>query len=257
MPTIDVPLPADLQEFLAKPKCIPLPKPGKVEIHLPTGGTLKGIADISKAIPDDCTLIFSLALQLGPFLANIDCLMKLMKLIKPLIDIIKAIPSVPDVSKVVEAMPAFVAASKDVLDCIAQITGFGIPLFVRDLLCLIIKLLSCIVDQLKSILAVMGGLALQMNSAQAAGNAELLAALQCAQEDAQMSAQHMMSAIDPVMFLMSLAEPFLGMAGVDPITTPKLASADDLAGMQSTITTLEELVKTLQLVADGMGGCPA
>ena len=33
MPTIDVPLPADLQEFLAKPKCIPLPKPGKVEIR--------------------------------------------------------------------------------------------------------------------------------------------------------------------------------------------------------------------------------
>jgi|SoiMethySBSTD1v2_1073268.scaffolds.fasta_scaffold20764_4 hypothetical protein len=257
MPTIDVPLPADLQEFLAKPKCIPLPKPGKVEIHLPTGGTLKGIADITKAIPDDCTLIFSLALQLGPFLANIDCLMKLLKLIKPLIDIIKAIPSVPDVSKIVEAMPAFVVAAKDVTDCILQITGLGIPLFVRDLLCLIIKLLSCIVDQLKSILAVMGGLALQINSAQANGNAELLAALQCAQDDAQMSAQHMMSSIDPVMFLLSLAEPFLGMAGVDPIKTPALASPDDLASMQSTITTLEELVKTLQLVADGIGGCPA
>jgi hypothetical protein len=257
MPTIDVPLPADLQEFLAKPKCIPLPKPGKVEIHLPTGGTLKGIADISKAIPDDCTLIFSLALQLGPFLANIDCLMKLMKLIKPLIDIINGLKDIPDLSKILQAMPAFAVASKDVLDCIAQITVLGIPLFVRDLLCLIIKLLNCIVGQLKSILAVMSGLALQMSSAQAAGNSELLAALQCAQEDAQMSAQHMMSAIDPVMFLLALAEPFLGMQGVDPITTPALASPEDLASMQSTITTLEELMKTLKLVADGLGGCPA
>lgn len=255
MPTIDVPLPADLQEFLAKPKCIPMPKPGKVEIRLPTGGRLKGIADITKAIPDDCSLIFSLALQLGPFLANIDCLMKLMKLIKPLIDIVNGMKDIPDLTKILKAMPEFAVASKEVLDCITQLTLKGIPDFVRDLLCLIIKLLKCIIGQLKSILALMSGLALQINSAQAAGNSELLAALQCAQEDAQMSAQHMVSAIDPVMFLLALAEPFLGMAGVDPITTPALASPEDLASMQSTITTLEELVKTLQLVADALGGC--
>lgn len=255
MPTIDVPLPADLQTFLAQPKCLSLPKPGKVEIHLPTGGTLKGIADVSKQIPDDCTLIFSLALQLGPFLANIDCLMKLMKLIKPLIDVITGLKELPNPSKVIGAVPAFVDASKDVLECIAQLTGLGIPLFVRDLLCLIIKLLNCIVGQLKSVMAVMGGLALQINSAQSAGNSELLAALQCAQSQAQTSAQAAFASIDPVMFLLSMASPFLGMAGVDPITTPALASPEDLEAMQSTIDTLDELVKTLKLAAQAVGGC--
>jgi hypothetical protein len=254
MPTIDVPLPADLQEFLAKPKCIPLPKPGKAELHLPTGGTLKGIADLTKSIPDDCSLTFSLALQLGPFLANIDCFMKLMKLIKPLIDVVKGLAPM-DPPKLANAVPEFVAASGPVIDCIAQVTGLGAFAFVRDLLCLIIKILNCVVGQLKSIMAVMSGLALQINSAQAAGNAELLAALQCAQNDAQTSAQAMFAAIDPVLFLLSMAEPFLGMAGVDPIKTPSLASPEDFESMQSLITTLEELVKTLRFVADGLGGC--
>jgi hypothetical protein len=82
-----------------------------------------------------------------------------------------------------------------------------------------------------------------------------MAALECAQQNAQMSAQHIMSAIDPVMFLLSLAEPFLGFVGVDPITTPALASPDDLGQMQSIIDTLDQLVKTLELAVEPLGGC--
>jgi hypothetical protein len=255
MPTIDIPLPPDLEEFLAKPKCLELPGPGKVEINLPTGGTLKGIADITKAIPDDCSLIFSLALQLGPFLASIECLMKLMKLIQPLIDVITGLGPPPDLPKLGQAIPKFLDATKEVMPCVLNLTGLGIPIFVKDLLCLLAKLLTCIVQQLRSIMNVMGGLALQINSAQAAGNSELLATLQCAQKNAQASAQHVFSAIDPVMFLLSLAEPFLGMAGVDPITTPALASPEDLEGMQTVIDTLDQLAKTLKLAAEPLGGC--
>jgi hypothetical protein len=254
MPTIDVPLPADIEEFLKEPKCIPLPAPGKVEINLPTGGKIKGIADITKSIPDDCSLIFSLALQLGPFLASIECLMKLMKLIQPLIDVIKGLGP-PDPPKLIETVPKFIDAANEVMPCVLALTGGAIPLFVRDLLCLIIKLLKCVIGQLKSVMAVMSGIALQINSAQAAGNSELMAALECAQQNAQTSAQHIMSAIDPVMFLLSLAEPFLGMAGVNPIATPALASPDDLEKMQSGIDTLDQLVKTLELAAEALGGC--
>ena len=253
--TIDVPLPAGLEEFLKQPKCLELPKPGKVEINLPTGGKIKGIADITKGIPDDCSLTFSVALQLGPFLASIECLAKLMKLIQPLIDVVKGLGPPPDAIKLGSAIPKFIEAAGEVMPCVLNLTGLGIPLFVKDLLCLIVKLLSCIVQQLKSIQNVMGGLALQINSAQAAGNSELLAALQCAQKNAQASAQHVFTAIDPVMFLLSLAEPFLGMAGVDPITTPQLASPEDMEQMQTVIDTLDQLTKTLKLAAEPLGGC--
>jgi hypothetical protein len=86
--TIDVPLPPELEKFLSEPVCIPLPQPGKLSIQLPTGGTIKGLVDVTKAIPDDCSLSFSLVLPMLTFLGNFECLFKLLKLIKPLIDII-------------------------------------------------------------------------------------------------------------------------------------------------------------------------
>jgi len=252
--TIDVPLPPELEEYLSQPVCIPMPKPAKVEINLPMGGTLKGIADITKAIPDDCSLSFSLALQLGPFLANLDCLLKIVKVIEPLVNVVTGLTK-PDPIAVAESVPKLAQAVPPLLECIAKFLGAGVPLFVRDLLCLVIKILGCIIGQLKSITALMGGLALQIQSAQAAGNTELLAALECAQQNAQISAQHMMSAVEPVMVLLSLAEPLLGIAGVNPIQTPALASPDDLEKMQDAINGLDELVKTLRLAAEIVGGC--
>src|SRR4051794_41004299 len=158
--SIDIPLPPELEEFLKAPKCISLPGPAKVEINLPTGGKIKGIVDISKAVPDDCSMIFSLVLQLAPFLASIECLMKLMKLIQPLIDVIKGLGPPPDLIKLGGAIPKFIEASTEVMPCVLNLTGLGIPLFVKDLLCLLIKLLNCITGLLKSILNVMGGIAL-------------------------------------------------------------------------------------------------
>lgn len=251
--SIDVTLPDALQEALAQPICIALPKPGKAQITLPTGGTLKGISDITKSIPDDCSLSFSLALQLGPFLANLDCLLKIMKVLEPLINVVTALAK-PDPFKAAEAAPKLIAAVPPLVECFAQFF-IGVPLFVRDILCLIIKLLRCVLGQLKSVMAVLGGLSLQIASAKQNGNTELLAALQCAEANANASAQHMVAGVEPILVLLSLAEPLLGIAGVSPIKTPAIASPEDLAQMQAMVDTLDQLVKTLQLVADGLGGC--
>ncbi|MFJ4291441.1 hypothetical protein ACIP1U_16900 [Cupriavidus sp. NPDC089707] len=250
---IEVPLPDSLQKALQKPICIPLPKPGSAQIQLPTGGTLKGIVDITKGIPDDCSLNFSLVLQLAPVMASIECLVKVLKLIKPLIDVVKALGP-PDPPTLIKVVPEFLQAAEAVLPCLAVPTPAVMIPFVRDILLLIIKLLKCIVGQLKSILAVMGGLALQISSAQAEGNSELMAALECAQANANASAQHMMSAIDPVLVLLALAEPFMGIAGVAPIKTPAIGSAEDIESLQNVVTTLDDLTKALQLVADALGG---
>jgi hypothetical protein len=252
--TIDVDLPAELEQYLSKPVCIPLPQPSKVEINLPMGGTLQGLADITKGIPDDCTLSFSLALPLGAFLANLDCLMKIVKVIEPLVTVVTALAK-PDPFAAAEAAKKLPEAVGPLLECISKFFGTGVPLFVRDLLCLVIKILGCVIAQLKIIVNVIGGLALQIEVAQGAGNAELLASLECAQQNAQVSAQHMMTAVEPVMLLLSLAEPLLSLAGVGPIESPALASPDDLEKMQQAIGSLEDLVETLKLAAEVVGGC--
>ncbi|SAK99983.1 hypothetical protein AWB81_05826 [Caballeronia arationis] len=250
--TIDIPLPESLTKALQTPVCIPLPKPGSVEITLPFGGaTIKAFNDISKGIPDDCSLSFSLALQIAPLLANMKCLIEALKVIGPLIDTIKALATL-DPFKIASAMEKLLPAVVPLVECITKFF-VGVPFFLRDLLALIAKLLRCIVAQLRSILNVMSGLALQITSAKSEGNTELLATLECAQRNAETSAQHSMSAIEPIMVLLSLAEPLFGLAGVDPIKTPQIGSDSSLEGLQSVIDVLDEIAKTLQLVAEGLG----
>lgn len=254
MPTknFDIELPEPLAKLVQKPVCIPMPKPATVKINLPMGGTLQGMTDITKAIPDDCSLSFSLALQLAPFLASLDCLFKIVKVIEPMVKVVTAVAK-PDPPAALKALPALIEAVPPLLECIAKFVGLGVPLFIRDLLRLIAKLLRCITQQLKSVLAVMSGLALQITSAQSQGNADLLATLQCAQDNAQAAAAHSMSALEPIMLILSMAEPFMGIAGVDPIKTPQIGSDTDLAALQATVDTLDELAKTLSLIADSLG----
>lgn len=252
--TIDVPLPEALKTKLAQPVCIPLPKPGKASMHLPTGGKLQALVDITKDIPDDCSLSFSLALQLGPILANLDCLFKIIKVIQPLVDVVTGLAAAPpDVKKVGEAIPKLIEAVGPLVDCIVQFTGLGIFQFIRDILMLLAKILRCVCQQMRSVLDVMSGLALQFTSAQQTGNTELMAALECAQTNAQTSMNHTMTAIEPVFVLLSLIEPFLGLVGVSPIKTPALAPAEDLQTLLATIETLEEFAKMLQTIAEGLG----
>lgn len=247
---IQVPLPEHLQKLLAEPVCVKLPPPQKLELNLPTGGKIQALVDASNAVPTDCSLSFSLILQLGPILANLDCFLKVLKVIQPLIDVVNSLGPPPDPIKLPKAILDFGEAVGPLVECIAKVLGLGLPLFLRDVLILIIKVLSCVVESLKSVLAVMGGLALQISSAQSAGNTELLAALQCAQDNASNSAQQTMSAIEPITVLLSLAEPMLGMVGVDPIKTPEIGSAEDIEGLTKVVTALDDLIKVLQLVVD-------
>src|SRR5215471_1356971 len=114
---IDVPLPDRLKQYLAQPHYVDLqlPKPGKVEVCLPLGGCLQGMVDATKAIPDDCSLSFSLLLQLGPIMASIECLIKVLKLIKPLIDLVKSLGPPPDVIKLAQTIPDFLKAAEEVV----------------------------------------------------------------------------------------------------------------------------------------------
>ena len=88
-------------------------------------------------------------LQIAPFLASIECLLKVLGLIGPLVEFVKA---VPDPIKLASTVPKFVKAAETVMPCVAVVTGLGILPFIKDLLCLIIKALNCFLQQMKTLL---------------------------------------------------------------------------------------------------------
>src|SRR5450755_3811973 len=109
---IDVSLPPDVQKYLQQPDCdsLKIPQPQKLSVCLPFGGSMQGIVDVTKAIPDDCSLTFSLLLQLPPLMASLGCFIKLLGLIKPLIEIIQALGTL-NPFKIANALPDFVNAA--------------------------------------------------------------------------------------------------------------------------------------------------
>jgi hypothetical protein len=256
MPNIDIPIPKDLNKTFQFPPCaqVRLKTPSPLKINLPTGGTLSAFSDLSKGIPSDCSLTFSLMLQIAPFLASTECLLKVLGLIGPLIEFVKA---VPDPIKLASCVPKFLKAAEAVLPCVAVVTGLGIIPFLKDLLCLIIKALNCFLQQMKSLLGIMGGLSIQLSLAQSAGDTDRMSAIQCEQENAQTLAANMTASIEPVGVILELAGTIFGIAGMKPITLPAVGSATDLASLNTLVETIQGVVGTLQIAADALGGCDA
>ena len=249
---IDVPVPDDLRELMAAPKCLDLrlPKPQKLSVQLPSGGTLTALHDIGKAVPTDCSLTFSLLLQIMPLMASMECVLKILKLLKPLSDAVTSLPPTPKLIKEI------VDAVADLAPCFLSITPAGMIPFVRDILCLILALLRCLVGQLKTIADVMGGLTLQLKAAQDAGNDDLVKTLQCAQENSLESMQHMMTGFGPVSVILELMAPMMSIAGVGAIKLPAVGDASSAEALSKTMADLQNVVDTIQGVVDKLGGCP-
>jgi hypothetical protein len=251
---IDIPIPADLNKTFQFPPCaqIKIKPPGPLKVTLPTGGTLTAFSDLSKGIPSDCSLTFSLLLQLAPFLASTECLLKVLGLIGPLIEFVKA---VPDPIKLASTVPKFLKAAEAVMPCVAVVTGLGIIPFIKDLLCLIIKALNCFLGQMKTLLAIMSGLNIQLSLAQANGDTDLMDAIQCEQDNAQALAGTMTASIEPIGVILKLAGTLFGIAGMKPIELPAVGSGTDLQSLNSLVQTLQGVVGTLTIASEALGGC--
>ena len=72
---------ANLQELFNIPACnlISLPPAEPLRVRLPNGGEFKAFADISKGIPNDCSLSLNLMVQLAPLLANMKCILAVVR----------------------------------------------------------------------------------------------------------------------------------------------------------------------------------
>src|SRR6516164_3598773 len=163
MATIDIPLPAELTQALTPPRCLnlQLPKPEIPTLKLPTGGTIKGVADFTRGIPTDCSMNFSLILQIAPIMASMECLLKVLKFLGGIINAATQTPPNP--------------------------------------LVLIARLLHCTIEALQSVVNILGGLQLDIASALQEGNDDKLAALQCAQENAGIAADSTMKSLEPIL----------------------------------------------------------
>lgn len=246
MVTIDIPVSEKLQTALEPLSCkvIALPKAKPLEVHLPTGGSLKAFTDASKAIPTDCALNANLLLQLAPLLAALDCPMKILKTIQGLMEVLTSLPNVTKI-------PAFVAqVAEDLGPCFLAITPAGMLPFVIDLLRLIRSVLNCLLGQLQTLHDLMDGLALRLGEAE--GNPELLATIKCAQDNAAAQSGALVSSMDPIAGVIALVKPFAKIAQVDlDISLEASPSPEGADALEPVIATLQAAVDAIDAIVGG------
>ncbi|HKR23733.1 MAG TPA: hypothetical protein VJS15_00605 [Allosphingosinicella sp.] len=256
MPTLDIPLPSALTEALAAPKCLDLslPKPNLPTLTLPSGGKIQAICDITKGIPSDCSMNVNLMLQIAPIMASMECLLKVLKFIAKLVEVFKKLSS-GDPFAIPGGLLEIVDAGEDLIPCFGMPLGITIPPFIKDLLLLIIKMLKCIVQALKSVVELLDGLELEIASAAQNGNDALAAQLECAKENGMLAAQGAMMAIDPIATVLEIAGAFFAlMPGAPTIQLPSLAAVEDLDAMKTAIGTLEDVILVLEGIVEALPG---
>ena len=225
--------------------------PPQLRIQLPTGGALIGSTDPSLGISSDCSRVFSFLPQVASYLASVQCLLKVLQLTGPLVDVIKALPASP---QLVAPVQQFIKAAEGLAPCL-QAVGPGVIPFIRDLLCLVVRALNCIIEEMKVLLGVMSDLELQLDSARVEGNTELVNLLQDEQKKAQSKAENLIASIEPIRAILDLARPMFGPAGLEPMQIPTFGSQLDLNSLNQLVESLQGIVGVFQIAADAVGGC--
>jgi hypothetical protein len=252
MGNIDIPVNADIQAMFDIPPCMDLrlPHPSPMQITLPTGSVIKAISDISKGVPTDCSASFSLLLQLTPILANLECLLRILKLLGALIKVIKGLPFPP-----IKAIKDFVAAAGELAPCLA--IPFNVPgllQMIHDILCLILKMLKCLIGGLTTVVKTMKGLGLQLKIAEKDNNQDLMQSLQCAQENAATSAEHLTASLEPLKAILALVTPIMDLAGMPAFKLPEIGSSTDVEALEKTLATLKDGANTLDTIVSALPG---
>lgn len=242
MPTLDIPVKPNLQKALDLKPCTAFDlKPGKpLTLTVPGGGKIKAISDLSQGIPSDCSMGFNLMLQLGPLLGAIDCPLKILALLEPLVSAATSPPpSYETVQKITKAMD-------DLAPCFLAVTPGGMLPVVKDILCLIRAVLVCVLQQITSIRDLMQGLSLRLE--EAAGNDDLLAQLQCAQDNAENSVNNVTQAIEPITAILAVVGPLLKIAQLPEIKLELGASPESVDDLSTIVDTLQSVVDLIDEV---------
>lgn len=222
------------------------PVSADLKVTLPFG-ELKAFRDFSLSLPTDCNLSFNLLLQIQPLLASMACLLKILNVIASLKEFLEAFPNIP---KVAEKAGTVVTAIGDLGTCLPPGIFVSLALTIKGILQIILAFLGCLISQIESILNFQLGLDFDA----AAGNPALTATLNCAKENAQLTADHLAASLGPIQPLLDMVGMIAGIVGLD-IALPSMSAVfAPGADMAEGVAKLRETVAQMQQVVDSIPG---
>ena len=107
------------------------------------------MADFTRGIPTDCSMNFSLMLQLAPMMASMECLLKVLKFVGAIVGILKSFRSPDGRRRRPQRRGRSGQMPRD------RRPAGPICAFVKDLLLLISTMILCVVKELDSILEIL------------------------------------------------------------------------------------------------------
>jgi hypothetical protein len=168
-------------------------------------------------------------MQIAPWLASVFCQFQILRSLKPLIEIVKALPA-PPASAILE----FSKAAEELAPCLLAPTSAGVLPFVRELLCLEIKSLTC-----------------RRNNLQAIAKLTATAPSGVAVADIQ----SVIDSYQPIVGLLDLASGIFTFARIAAPHAPALAQGTDAASLTTDQKIVNDFAATLQGIVDALGGC--
>ena len=209
-----------------------------MRIRLPTGGTLVAPTDPTQDLPSDCSRVFGLLPPVATYLASTQCLLKVLELVGPLAQVVTVLGRTPELAG---GAAQFLSVAQALAPCELATKAVSAVPFVRDVLCVVLRAVNCILGQLKNLVAVMASVASQLLAAQAAGNADLVRALEAAQKNAQARAASVLSSIDAVQSVLDLASAWFEISGIERVQLPSAPANADLNALTQLTGTPQKL----------------
>lgn len=233
------------------------PKPPEQRtIDLPTGASLTGAVDLPKGLDEQCKVSFNLMLQLGPFLASIQCLVEVLQFCQDVIkftqDVPNAISNPTKVGDVLNDVDKLVKDGAKLAKCFQwALPGLPLICFVKDILQMIHDFVACILELLDSVLQQQLQLQIQFADADQEGNQELLDVLHLAEDNMTATMGQAMQSMGPVLNLLQLVGGFLEVIGQGALQAP---SMDQLTGgsIEEALQVLKDLNQTLEVVIEAL-----
>ena len=225
--------------------CVQLPDlPEIPSVSLFGGVELSGFLDISQGMPSQCTVNASLMLQLAPLLASLTPMIKILNVLGELQAVFEGLP-VPDLTGLIKALT-------DLSPIILSVQAPGMIITVAGILRLIVSSLNCFITQLESSIsfqAKIDGIQADIDLNPALDTPVLQASLACAQMNAELSMQHTMASLGPILPLLNMVKPLGQIAGID-LDFSLDFSAD--AKPTETISSLKETIATMESVLQAL-----
>jgi len=163
-------------------------------------------------------------------LVSMSCQLKILKLLKPLIEVIRGLPSPP-----LQALLEFSKVATELEPCLLVPSALAILPFVRDLLCIELRSLRCLLRNLQAVGTQAG--------ADSGSSTQLLA-------------RSILDSYVPIVGVLKLAAEFFQMAGIALPAEPILSGGTDPASLHADQVAIVAYTAKLQEVADAIGGCP-